>query len=375
MKRIIFTSLLAVLMVLIFSPVAFAVDENDFVEQQYETSGARDLIGDLPKETQDILDSMGVDKVDFSQLYNVSFTRLLEMFKNIVLGELENPLKFLVVMVGVLMLISIAQTIVPQDKNKALELVCALFFIIATMSSMISYASYITSAIDISCKFMLGFIPVFTAAISVSGNPAAAISYNTVAMAIAQSASGFTNVFIVPIVIMFVALSIAASVSPELNMDGILEMFKKTIIWLLTAICTVFTGFLSLKGILVSSADTVAVKSGKALIGALVPIIGDTLSESYSSILGSMSMLKNAVGVFGIIAVSLINIPVLIQALMWIVSIYFSAFAAETMGQKNCAQLLKNINSTNIILVAILVFNIVLIMVSTALVMLFKSTI
>jgi len=375
MKRIVFILLVAVLMLLVLSPIVFAADEQNFIEQQYETSGAQDLIGELPKETQDMLDSIGVDQVEFSQLYNVSFTRLLEMFKNIVLGELENPLKFLVVMVGVLILISIVQTIVPQENNKAVELACSLFFIIATMSSMMSYASYIISAIDTSCKFMLGFIPVFTAVIAISGNPAAAISYNTVAMAIAQSASGFTNAFLIPLVVMFVALSIAAAVSPALNMDGILEMLKKTIVWLLTATCTLFTGFLSLKGILVSSADTVAVKSGKAVVGALVPIIGNALSESYSSILGSMSMLKNAVGVFGIISVTLINLPVLVQALMWIASIFLVAFAAESMGQKNCAKLLKNINSTNIILVAILVFNLVLIMVSTALVMLFKSTV
>ncbi|MFY9198646.1 MAG: hypothetical protein WAN84_04940, partial [Acutalibacteraceae bacterium] len=62
-------------------------------------------------------------------------------------------------------------------------------------------------------------------------------------------------------------------------------------------------------------------------------------------------------------------------ALLWIISIYLTAFVAESMGQKNCAQLLKNINSTNIILVAILIFNLVLIMVSTALVMVFKATI
>ncbi|MEG2051065.1 MAG: hypothetical protein RR012_02065 [Oscillospiraceae bacterium] len=375
MKRIILALIIVVNFVLLFSVNVFAKDEKEFIKEQYESSGAQELIGELPSETQGMLNSLGIKEVEFNQLYNISFKNFVLMFKNIILGELENPLNFVVIMVGILILMSIVQTIVPPDENKAVDLICSLFFIIAVLGSMVSFSSYIITAIDASSKFMVSFIPIFATVIAVSGNPASAISYNTVALVIAQSASGFTSVFLIPLIVMFVALSIAASVSPALKMDGLLDMLKKTILWLLTAVCTIFTGFLSLKDILVSSADTVAVKSGKALVGTLVPIIGNSLSDAYCSILGSMSMLKNAIGAFGILAVGLINIPVLVQAGMWIFAIALTSFAAEAMGQNNCSHLLKNINSTNIIMVAVLVFNLVLIMISTALVMVFKSSV
>ncbi len=334
MKKCLLILLITLSSIILLSTTVLALDEQGFINEQYESSGAQELIGELPEETQEMLESLGIDQVGFSQINNISFKKLIEMIRDIVTGQIESPFRFLAIMTGILILISISKTIVPAESNRAVDLACALFFIIATMSTLMSYSTYIMSAIDTSYKFMLSFIPVFTAVIAVSGNPAAAANYNTVAMIIAQSASSFTNSFLIPLVIMFIALSISTAISPALNMEELLEMLKKAIIWLLTAVCTIFTGYLSLKGILVSSADTVAVKSGKALVGSLVPIIGSGLSESYSSILGGMSVLKNTIGIFGILVVGLINIPVLIQAGLWIVSIYLTAFVAESMGQK-----------------------------------------
>lgn len=375
MKKCLLVFLLILPLTVMFSTNVFALENEDFASEQYEKSGANELIDELSSETQDMLETLGIDQVEFSKISNISFKNIIKMMVDIVHGEAKSPFRFLFTMTGVLMLIAIAKTIISTENNEALDLACSLFFIIAVMSSMISYSTYIISAIDLSHKFLLGFIPIYTAVIAVSGNPASALNYNTVAMVLSQSVSSFTNSFLVPLIVMFVALSISAAISPSLNMDELLEMLKKGITWLLTAICTVFTGFLTIKEILASSADTVAAKSGKALVGAIIPIIGSSLSDSYSSILGSVSMLKNTVGAFGILVVALINLPVLIQAGLWIVSIYLTAFVAESMGQKNCAKLLKNINSTNIILVAILIFNIVLIMISTAIVMVFKATV
>lgn len=373
MKRIFYIITVLLLLIIPLSLNAFAAEDEEFIEQQYEDSGANELIRELPEETREMLESLGVEKIEFDKISDISFSRLMELIVNIVKGKLENPLKFMTVMIGVFILLAIIRTIVPVNDNKALDLACSLFMIIATVGSMISYLPYIISAIDASSKFMVAFIPIYTALIAASGNPASALSYNTVALAIAQGATSFINVFMIPLIVMLIAVSIAASISPALNMGGMVSMFKKTLMWVLTAISTVFTGFMSLKGILVSSADTMAVKSGQALMGTMVPIIGASLSDAYSSILGSMSMLKNAVGIFGILAVAIINIPVLVQIGLWIASLAVASFAAEAMGESKGAQLLSNINSTNIILVAILMFHLILILVTSAIVMMFKA--
>lgn len=373
MKKIINVVFLSIIMILTLSLTCFAVNDEEFIEEQYEASGANELIRELPKETREMLESLGVKKVEFDNINEISFRRLVELIVNLAKGNLENPLKFMTVMIGVFILISVVRTLVPQEDNKALDLACSLFIIIASIGSMISYVPYMISAIDASNKFLISFVPVYTALIAASGNPTSAFTYNTAALGIAEVSSSLINVFLVPLIVMLIALSISASISPALNMSGLVGMFKKTIMWVLTATTTIFTGFISLKGIMVSSADTMAVKSGQALMGTLVPIIGSSLSDAYSSILGSMSMLKNAVGIFGIVSILLINIPVLVQIGLWILSIAISSYVAEALGQNKGSQLLSNINATNIILVAILMFNLILILVSSAIVMMFKA--
>ncbi|MDR0314832.1 MAG: stage III sporulation protein AE [Oscillospiraceae bacterium] len=377
MKKFIKTIITLIIFILLTTMPAYAItDERDkeFMDQQYDVIDSAGLTRELPEETRELLESLGIENIEFNEVYNLSFTKVFSLLKSLVTGELNSPIKFMAIMVGVIILLSVADALLPQSSHEAARLVCSLFFIISVVGAVISYSSYLVSAIQTSCNFMLGFIPVFTAVVSVSGNPASAISYNTLAMAIAQGASAFTSTFLLPLTSMFIVLSIASSVSPNLNIDGMAQMLKKTVIVVLTALSTVFTGFLSLKGILASSVDTVALKSGKFLINSAIPIIGSSLSEGLSSIVGSMSMLKNAVGVFGIIAVVIINVPALIQALLWMCSISLTAFAAEAMGQKDAAKLLRNLNAANVILITVMIFVMILIIISIALILVFKAS-
>ena len=67
---------------------------------------------------------------------------------------------------------------------------------------------------------------------------------------------------------------------------------------------TIFTGILSVQSIVGASADSVAVKAAKYVLSNSIPLVGSAASDAYSTVRGSILLLKNGVGGIGIAALA-----------------------------------------------------------------------
>ncbi|MFY9197914.1 MAG: hypothetical protein WAN84_01165, partial [Acutalibacteraceae bacterium] len=130
MKKCLLRLLITLPLIILLTTNAFALDDEEFISQQYKNSEAFELIGDLPNETQEMLNSLGIDQVEFSKISNISFKNIIEMMKEIVRGEIKSPFRFLFTMTGVLILIAIAKTIVSTENNEAIEVLSIPFVVV-----------------------------------------------------------------------------------------------------------------------------------------------------------------------------------------------------------------------------------------------------
>ena len=64
-----------------------------------------------------------------------------------------------------------------------------------------------------------------------------------------------------------------------------------------------FVGYLTVSGVIAGSTDAVTVKAAKFTMSSLVPVVGGILSDAAETVLAGAGILKNAVGVFGMLAV------------------------------------------------------------------------
>ena len=62
-------------------------------------------------------------------------------------------------------------------------------------------------------------------------------------------------------------------------------------------------GYLTVSGVIAGSTDAVTVKAAKFTMSSLVPVVGGILSDAAETVLAGARILKNAVGVFGMLAV------------------------------------------------------------------------
>ena len=114
-----------------------------------------------------------------------------------------------------------------------------------------------------------------------------------------------------------------------------------------------FVGLLSLEGTLSSSVDGLTAKTAKAAVSSFIPVVGKMLGDTIDTVMGCASILKNAVGLVGVIIIIGICIgPVLKLASLTIIY-HLGAALCQPIADEKIVKLLEQMGGTFKILLAI----------------------
>ena len=300
--------------------------------------------------------------------------KIISMFADIARGSFKKPIKDMIIIAGVVVLVGLIKgTAAAENFSEPLNIVIGCAVAITVFASSAGVISQGMSAVETTSDFMLALIPVLAGIITAAGNPTLALTYGSFAMAAAQAAAQTAGNIIMPLCGAFSAFGVSASLSPELKLIKLADMIKKLTIGVLSFIAAAFSAVLGLKSLLAGSADTLASKGIKLALSSAVPIVGGALSDAYSSIIGSVSLLKSTVGVFGVIAVVMIDLPVVLQLTARIILLKLLGVLSSSMGDDTTGEVLDTLSSALTVITAAVIFTAALFIISTGIVISVKA--
>ena len=149
------------------------------------------------------------------------------------------------------------------------------------------------------------------------------------------------SLVIAPFMNGYLSLSVCSSFGVKNNASGLTVLIKKTAMWVLSLAASVFVFILSSKSVLGKTSDTVALKTAKYVLGSFVPVVGSTLSESASSVAASLSAVSGSVGMYIIIGLIILLLPLISELFCWKISLMllsntatlFSANAVKSLSE------------------------------------------
>ena len=342
MKRIIVFFIL----IFCFSSCAFAANTDEYYKEQLEASGADELADSLSDETKDYLEKLGFDEIEFEKILDASPKAVFSLIGDLLKGGFAEPLKGMLKAIGAVMMISVCAGFFPDDeKSKSvLNLICGGFIIIGIFAPAAESVKAAASAIEACAVFEKALIPVLAVIVTASGNPTMALSLKGAAFAAAQFVETLANDFVLPLVGTAGALGVTGSILPTLRLSAVSEIIRKTVTTVLASAAALFSGFLTLKSLISASADGLAVKGVKLAASTFVPVVGGALGEAYSSVLGSLSLLRTTVGIYGIAAVFVIALPVMLDLALWVLAMRVACAVSDLLDCRQCSEILKNIS-------------------------------
>ncbi len=146
-------------------------------------------------------------------------------------------------------------------------------------------------------------IPVMTGALAAQGGltSSAALCAGTVAFDAVLSAA--VSGLLIPVLYLFLALSVAAAATGEKTLEKIRDFLKWAVSWGLKTTLYLFTGYMGITGAVSGAADATAVKATKLTISGMVPVVGGILSDASEAVVVGAGVMKNAAGVYGLLVI------------------------------------------------------------------------
>lgn len=219
------------------------------------------------------------------------------------------------------------------------------------------------SAIDNLNLFMQALIPSITGIIAAGGGAASGMTLSPSLFLCMQVITYLAKNVFLPMILVITTLSVINNMTGRFHITKLIEFARQTLKWMSGILLTVFIGVLSLQGFSAAFVDGVAGKTVKYAICNFVPLVGNVLSDSVEAVCASTLIVKNAVGITGVLALLSICLGPLIKILVISVLYRFAAGVAEPATDRRIVNLLSdlagNITQTFVILLMVCVMFII----------------
>lgn len=258
----------------------------------------------LPRLTlDDVLKSFTDEEVDLK--FKAILRGLLEyLFKEIVINfELLGKLIILAVITAILK--TFQNSFARQNISRLVNGIVYLVLVIIALNSFKIAINIGQQAIDDMVSVMQAILPTLLTLLVAVGNITSAAFFQPITFLVVNLLSVLIKNIIFPLVLFAATLSVVNSISDNFNVSGLAKLIREVSIGLLGAFLTIFIGVLVVQGAVGAVSDGVTIRTAKYLSGAFVPVIGGIFADALDMVIGGSLLIKNALGVLGVIIIFL----------------------------------------------------------------------
>lgn len=208
-------------------------------------------------------------------------------------------------------------------------------------------------------------LPVMTGALAAQGAVTKSGALYAAAAFINALLSSAVARLLVPLTYLFLCISIGSRFFDHTLLHNIKGFIKWLMTWGLKTVLYVFTGYIGITGIVSGTTDAAVLKATKLTISGVVPVVGSILSDASEAVLVSAGLMKNAAGIYGLIAVIALGIGPFLQVGVQYLLLNITSGICHMFGIKEMATLIKDFSDVMGLILAMIGTVCVIILIST----------
>ena len=209
--------------------------------------------------------------------------------------------------------------------------------LLSASRSMIALGAETVTQISDYGKLLL---PVMTSAMTASGSTTASAGLYLGTAFFDSLLSSAISAALIPLVYAFLALSVANCALGEDALKQLKDFVKWLITWTLKTVLYIFTGYMGITGVVSGTTDAATLKAAKLTISGVVPVVGSILSDASEAVLVSAGLLKNAAGIYGLLAILSIWIGPFLKIGTQYLLLKLTGSVCGIFGSKSATQLI-----------------------------------
>jgi stage III sporulation protein AE len=208
-----------------------------------------------------------------------------------------------------------------QEAAHVADLVVLAALIGVAVTSFGVAVQAVTQMIDQLVSLMEASIPAVVVLMAGSGAVTSAGLFHPLLMMAVNLIALATKGWVLPLVILSVVVEVVSAWMPQYRLTQLANLLKQVAIFSLGGLLTLFLAVTAMENVAGRMADGLALRTGKFLANALLPVVGKMFSDAMDVVLRSSGLLLSAlgmtVGLALIVTVSFPIVKVLIMLLMF----------------------------------------------------------
>jgi len=274
---------------------------DDIIEEQGEAAGVPELEASIPDGARELLGDISV--TDASDQQGL-FQKIIDGTWGKARSAVSTSLRSAAVVILAAMFSGLFAAALPGKHQSYVVLAGVLAIASISLITVNSFIGMGARVLDDLAAFSRLLLPSLTAAATASGAvTSAAIKYSATVLFLDILMTGMRTI-VKPLIYAFCAVSIAECAIGGTVLEGVSGLIKWLIRTLLTGFVVTFIIYLSITGVIASSSDAAAVRVTKVMLGTVVPVVGGIIADAADTILSGASVLRGAIGVFGVLIVA-----------------------------------------------------------------------
>jgi stage III sporulation protein AE len=267
------------------------------------------------------------------------FAQAAELFP----GSLGEGLRAALTVVAIAVLCAVAGSVAEGQTLRYIQIAGVLSVAALTVTGFSAVLTYGRESLSQLNDYSKALLPALAAASAASGSPASSIFRHAATAFSVDLLLTLYNRLLIPLIYIYAAL-ITFNAALQHNMVlRLAGLIKWAVIGTLTITCVLFTAYLSIGGAITGAADAVSVKAAKTALSGMVPVVGGIIADASETLLLGAAVIKNTIGVFGLLIVLGIVLQPCLALAVRTVCLKLGAALAGTLGGEEMARYIDSL--------------------------------
>jgi stage III sporulation protein AE len=305
---------------------------------RYVAGVNRELGEDIPLLDGDALRSIATKGISFDW-ENMRRTFLNRLFQELAANShLMGKLLFLAVLCALL------ENLQNSFERSAIALlaysICYIFLAVLALTAFYNALTLARTTVGTMVGFMEALLPLLISLLAGVGAIVSAGLLSPLMLIVVTSVSLIVKDIVLPLLFMAAVLQCVDFFSDRYKVSNLAGLLRQAAMGVLGLTLVVFVGVITVQGIAGSVADGVALRTAKYATTTFIPVVGKMFADTVDLVMGASLLLKNAVGLFGILVVASICAFPLIKLVSLVIILKVGGALVQPMGDARMAKCL-----------------------------------
>ena len=305
--------------------------------------------------------------------FSVNPVDMLNTIINYITGEIKESggyitsIIFIAALTGVVRVLSDS---LGKGASSAASFTCFVMMSTAALKCFFLALDYGNNVVTAVCDFITKLTPALIMTLFACGDIITAGAFEPVLSAAVYVIAVVIEKCLMPLICFSAILSLAGNINEKVQISNFCRVLKSVTKWVMVVIITIFTSISAVYGFSAPSLDAVSGKAVKFAVGSLVPVVGGFLSDTLDTVLCGTRLMKNAVGVSGMVCICVTCIMPIIK--IFVIQLLLKAGAAlcEPISDKRISNMMWEVSDSIMTIFAVVVMIMVLFLINIGIILL-----